>query len=59
MLTLLPATLAEPFTTADLAQAIGRPLWLAQKMVYCLREMGALAAVGKHGRGILYVRAIA
>jgi len=59
MLALLPTALTEPFTTTDLAQATGRPLWLAQKMAYCLREMGAIIAVGKRGRGILYARAAA
>ena len=54
---LIPADLAEPFTTADLAAAIGKPRWLAQKMAYCLREMGAIAAVGKRGNAIRYIRA--
>ena len=57
MLTLIPATLADPFTTTDLAKATGQPVWLAQKMAYCLRAMGAITVVGKRGRGILYVRA--
>lgn len=56
---LIPANLAEPFTTAQLAKSIGQPLWLAQKMAYCLREMDVISAVGKRGRGILYVRATA
>ena len=59
MLALIPTTLPEPFTTTDLAEATGQPLWLAQKMAYCLREMGAITVVGKRGRGILYVRATA
>lgn len=58
MLALIPTTLPEPFTTTDLAEATGQPLWLAQKMAYCLRAMGAITVVGKRGRGILYVRAI-
>jgi hypothetical protein len=56
MRALIPADLAEPFTTADLAAAIGKPRWLAQKMAYCLREMGAIAAVGKRGNAIRYRR---
>ncbi len=55
---LIPSTLIEPFTTADLASAIGRPRRLAQKMAYCLREMGAVTAVGKKGNAILYARTI-
>jgi hypothetical protein len=56
VLDLLPDSLSEPFTTADLVVKTGRPLWLAQKMAYCLRTMGAIEAVGKQGRSILYVR---
>ena len=59
MLALIPATLPEPFTTTDLAKATGQPLWLAQKMAYCLREMGGIMVAGKRGRGILYVRSAA
>jgi hypothetical protein len=53
---LLPLGVSEPFTTADLAEGIGHPRWLAQKMAYCLREMGAIRAVGKKGNAILYGR---
>ena len=54
--TLIPAAIPDPFTTLDLAQAIARPRWLAQKMAYCLREMGTIMPVGKRDRGILYTR---
>jgi len=53
---LMPETLGEPFTTADLAEALERPRWQAQQMTYCLREMGAVEQVGRERRGILYVR---
>ena len=53
---LLPLDLGEPFTTLDLARAIARPRRLAQRMAYCLREMGEIEAVGKQGNAILYVR---
>jgi hypothetical protein len=53
---LLPATLVEPFTTSDLAAAIGRPRRLAQRMAYCLRKMGVIEAVDKQGNAILYAR---
>jgi hypothetical protein len=56
---LIPSNLAEPWTTADLAAATGQPRWLARKMAYCLRKMGAVEAVGKQGNAILYVRATA
>lgn len=54
--TLIPCDLDEPFTTSDLAVAIGKPNWLAQKMAYCLREMDIITPVGKHGNAILYRR---
>lgn len=52
----LPAGLPEPFSTRDLAQAMGRPLHLAQKAAYCLREAGATRLVGKRGNLLLYAR---
>ncbi len=51
---LLPAALPTPFTTADLAAALGRPRRLAQQMAYCLRKMGVLAPAGKQSRSMLY-----
>ena len=51
---LLPPDLPETFTTADIAAGLEVPLWLAQKMAYCLREMGAIEQVGKQGRSCLY-----
>jgi hypothetical protein len=53
---LLPPTLVEPFATSDLAAAIAQPRWLAQRMAYCLREMGLIVAVGRRGKAILYRR---
>jgi len=49
-LALLPPGLPEPFTTVDLAATAGLPLRLAQRTVYCLRQMGLLASAGSHGR---------
>jgi hypothetical protein len=54
MQALLPESLPDFFTTADLAAATGRPVWLAQKMAYCLRLMQAITVCGKRGRWILY-----
>jgi hypothetical protein len=55
-LAFVPASLDEPFTTADLARAIDRPPWMARKIAYVLREMDVLAAVGKQENAILYER---
>lgn len=55
---LIPESLAEPFTTADLASAIKKPRRLAQQMVYCLREMEAIQSVGHQKRSILYTRCL-
>jgi hypothetical protein len=57
MAALLPTSLAEPFTVADLSRVLGLPRRLAGKMAYCLREMGVLEQVGRRGRAILYGRA--
>lgn len=48
---LLPSGLPQPFTTLDLAEGLGVSRRLAQQMAYCLREMGAIEAVGRKGRG--------
>jgi hypothetical protein len=55
---LLPPGLGEPFTTSDLAAAIARPRRLAQRMAYCLREMGVIEAVGKEHNAIRYARSM-
>jgi hypothetical protein len=51
---LLPAGLPDTFTSADLARALGKPRYLAQKMVYCLRKMDILSITGKTGNFLLY-----
>jgi len=53
---LLPREVAEPFTTAELAEALGLRRRLAQQMAYCLRELGVVAATGKRGNAVLYER---
>lgn len=58
LLALVPAALPDPFTPAQLGRALGRPAWLARKMTYCLKEMGALAPAGKQGRSALFARAL-
>jgi hypothetical protein len=57
MAALVPSELDQPFLTSDLAAALRCPRWLAQKMAYCLRQMGALTIVGKRGNSIAYARA--
>jgi len=53
-LKLIPQDLQEPFSTRDLADSIEQPHWLAQKMAYCLRNMGLVRVVGKNGNALLY-----
>ena len=53
----LPLTLAEPFTSRDVAEATGLPLHLVQKMTYCMRRMGLIAPAGKRRASIEYVSA--
>jgi hypothetical protein len=43
-----------PFDTAELAAAMGRPRWMAQKVAYCLRCTGAAKLEGKRGNAQLY-----
>jgi hypothetical protein len=51
---LLPAGLSCPFHTGQLAEALGVERWIAQRAAYCLRETGAIRAVGKNGNAWLY-----
>ncbi|MGD2148352.1 MAG: hypothetical protein PVH41_16790 [Anaerolineae bacterium] len=53
---ILPPGLPQRFTTADLAQSMQGPRWLAQKVAYCLRKMDAIVQVGTQGRSKLYTR---
>jgi hypothetical protein len=53
---LLPRRLPRRFHTGHLAQRLEVPRWVAQRMAYCLRETGAVQAVGKQGNAILYSR---
>lgn len=53
-LTLLPAALSTPFTTADLAKAAKIRRHLAQRVAYTLRRADLLAQVGKQGNAHLY-----
>ena len=56
---LVPPDLTEPWTTAVLADAMGRRRSLAQQMAYCLRKMDVIESVGKQGNAILYAQAAA
>lgn len=58
LVNLLPASVPDPFTAGDVARLSGRPLPLAQKLVYSLRRLGALDACGRSGRSVLYTRAV-
>jgi hypothetical protein len=59
LLQLIPSGLDEPFTTSDLAEAVGQPRRLAQQMAYCLRKLSLITPSGKSGNAIVYVRSSA
>ena len=48
------APLETPFTTQDLATAMGQPVWLARQLAYCLRHGGLATVCGKQGNALLY-----
>jgi hypothetical protein len=56
LLELLPDGLPAPFTTRELAGTLGRPLRLAQQMIYCLRELRLVEEAGRRGRAKAYRR---
>jgi hypothetical protein len=51
---LLPPSLPRPFHTGHLAAGLGVERWVAQRMAYCLRHMGAVQSVGKLRGAWLY-----
>lgn len=51
---LLPEELPSPFHTADLAEMLAIPRWIAQRMAYCFRQMNISRQVGKLGNACLY-----
>ena len=51
---LLPKKLPTKFHTTDLAEGLKIARHLAQRVAYCLREMGAAEQVGKQGNSLLY-----
>jgi hypothetical protein len=53
---LMTKNLPAEFTTADLAFGLNRPLWMAQKMAYCLRKMNVISQTGWRGRSVLYAQ---
>jgi hypothetical protein len=55
---LLPVSLEESFTSADLASALHARRAAASKCIYCCHRMGILEKCGKRGRSILYRRLI-
>lgn len=54
LIQMLPATLPDPFTTADLAEGLERPRRNAQQMAYCLRKAGLIEEVARSGRLVHY-----
>ena len=46
--------LPQPFDTADLAKHHQRPRWVAQRITYVLRKIGAIEEVGKRGNALVY-----
>ena len=54
LIRLVPPGLPKPFHTGDLASKLQVARHVAQKVAYCLREMGSMRQVGKQGNAALY-----
>ena len=54
LLKLLNLSAEDAFNTADLAKAIDRPRWVAQKIAYVLRNVGAIETSSRNRAGIQY-----
>ena len=57
LLSLLPADLPDPFHSGHVADGLGIRRWIAQRIVYCLRQTGAAETCGKSGNTLLYKKA--
>ena len=51
---LIDCSLPRPFHTGHLAEGLSVERWIAQRIAYCLREMGAVKTVGKQRNALLY-----
>jgi hypothetical protein len=51
----LPADLPQPFTCRELAARMRQPVYVAQKIAYCLRKMDLIARTGERRRAPEYV----
>jgi hypothetical protein len=56
---MIPTGLPDEFLTSDLADAIGRPRHVAQKVAYCLRNGGLIEKTGSRGNAIVYAKVCA
>ncbi len=54
LVALLPAKLPAEFHTGHLADGLAIDRWVAQRIAYCLRKMGAAQSCGKQGNAVLY-----
>lgn len=54
LVALLPCHVEPPFDSRQLAVSLGVPVWVGQRITYCLRQMGAACEVGKRGNTRLY-----
>jgi hypothetical protein len=51
---LIPGPLPRPFHTGHLAELLQVERWVAQRIAYCFRQMGAIRQVDKQGNALLY-----
>ncbi len=54
LIRIVPPGLPRPFDTSQLAEKLAVQRWVAQRVAYCLRKMGAIEQVGKRGNTLLY-----
>ena len=57
LFTILPGELPATFHSGHVADALDIHRWIAQRIVYCLRQTGAAEHCGKSGNTLLYRRA--
>lgn len=54
LMRLAPCKLPAKFHTGDIAAALEIDRWVAQRIAYCWRHMGAVRVLGKQGNAVMY-----
>jgi hypothetical protein len=55
---ILPANIAQPFSTKDIAAELKISIYLARKILYCYKKIKLINCIGKKGNLLLYKKSV-